>query len=75
MPRAVRNRPALFWSCTGRIECAIHAPARDSDTWKLERWKRMTPDEIEAMHHEGIEGCEVCAHQKRQRAIKEQRSL
>ena len=38
---------ALFWSATGEVACATHAPYRGSDTWRTERWTAMTErDEI-----------------------------
>lgn len=57
--------PALYWSRTGEICCAKHAPHRMSDTWIMYGWKKMRPDEIEALHAEGCEGCETCTDNAR----------
>jgi hypothetical protein len=53
-------RPDLFWSRTGEVCCTKHAPARRSDTWAWGGWRKMTRDEIETMHAEGLQGCEHC---------------
>lgn len=45
----------LFWSEHGQVTCERHAPMRGSDSWKWERWRKMTPAEQEDW------GCEVCA--------------
>jgi hypothetical protein len=55
----------LFWSERGAVACAAHAPYRGSDTWRWERWRRITPKVLaEIVRQGGIAGrsprCEVC---------------
>ena len=54
--------PDLFWSETGEIDCAAHAPMRGSDTWTSGRWKKMSPRDLAGYIAAGITPvCECCA--------------
>jgi len=54
----------LYWSERGEVACGRHSPARGSDTWRGERWRRMTPAEVSAAAAAGLR-CEVCAARER----------
>jgi len=50
--KARQARPTgLFWNEDGRVACARHAPYRDSDTWRRERWVAVTPATAAALTH------------------------
>ena len=55
----------LFWNERGQIGCELpgHAPYRGTDSWKWERWKRITPAQAGAFERElgRPPACEVCA--------------
>jgi len=59
-------RPAkgtgLFWNEDGRVACARHAPYRDSDTWRRERWIAVTAATAEALADamDRPAGCDDC---------------
>ncbi len=40
---AAAKPPELFWNTAGQIACASHAPVLRSDTWRTERWSKLTP--------------------------------
>jgi hypothetical protein len=63
MPRAT----GLFSSEKGSIACAEHTPIRGSDTWRFDRWRPMTADDVQAFERELGQkiACETCAALKR----------
>ena len=54
----------LYWSERGRITCAAHAPVRNSDTWRWERWQAV-PAEAFALDDDAALRCESCGHESR----------
>jgi hypothetical protein len=74
-PQPVAEQPpkkeaALYSSEKGSIACKDHAPIKGSDTWRFDRWKPMTADDVEAFERElGHKiACETCAAVKRNEA-------
>src|SRR5690242_14530174 len=55
---------ALYSSEKGAIACKDHAPHKGTDSWKFDRWRKMTAEDIEAFERElGHKiACESCAH-------------
>jgi hypothetical protein len=59
---AKRTIPALLWSEQGRVCCPTHAPYPGTDSWRFDRWRRMSAREIASFAAESglpVE-CEVC---------------
>ena len=52
----------LFSSEKGSIACAEHTPLRGSDTWRFDRWRPMTADDVQAFERELGQkiACETC---------------
>lgn len=44
---AATKKTRLFWSERGGIACSDDTPYKGSDTWRWERWRPMTPREID----------------------------
>jgi hypothetical protein len=65
MATASATATALYWNASGQVGCDApgHAPYRGSDTWRSERWTRMTPRMVaEWTRHAGSPPrCECCA--------------
>lgn len=59
----------IWWSETGETACEKHAPRRDSDTWRLGRWRAMTL--AERVQYEAEVGerpeCECCKATREER--------
>ena len=69
-PAGKMKRPkatGLFCSEKGAIACAEHTPLRGSDTWRFDRWRPMTTDDVQAFERELGQkiACETCAAVKR----------
>jgi hypothetical protein len=60
----------LFSSEKGSIACKDHTPIKGSDTWRFDRWRKMTSEDIEAFERELGHpiACETCAAVKRNAA-------
>jgi len=56
----------LYWSATGRIECAEHTPYEGSDTWVLEQYAPVPLDAVAEADAQGMDlCCEVCGAKAR----------
>jgi hypothetical protein len=53
----------LYFNENGSVECREHAPRKGTQTWKLDRWRKATEEDIEALKREfGPNlGCVTCA--------------
>ncbi len=49
---------ALYWSDGGEVACGDHTPAKGSDTWRRDRWRRMARSS--ATRFAAIARCEYC---------------
>lgn len=63
--RKMRGAPAtaaasLYWNEHGAVACSQHAPAKGTDTWKWERWKKIRPVEAVELLKQGMLACESC---------------
>lgn len=63
------DKPAgrLFWSQQGEVSCRAHGPGYLTDTWRNDRWKAMTGEEITSFSNEigRPVDCETCEAKKR----------
>lgn len=66
----------LFWNSDGQTGCDLpgHAPHKGSDTWRRERWQRITAKAMKTIvlnmrPDETVPACEVCK-QAAERAAK-----
>lgn len=60
----------LYSSEKGSIACKEHTPIKGSDSWRFDRWRKMTTDDIAAFERELGHpiACETCAAVKRNEA-------
>lgn len=54
------DRPGLFWSQRGEVGCGAHTPYPGSDTWRWDRWGRITPRIHAAILAEGATNLTKC---------------
>jgi hypothetical protein len=58
------QKRSLLWSEQGQVGCTLpgHAPYRGSDTWRWERWRKMSAAEEEAFGRDlgHSPECETC---------------
>ncbi len=54
----------LFWSERGHITCAKHAPVRNSDTWRWERWQPIPAEALALPEGDNLR-CESCGQKAR----------
>jgi len=53
----------LYWNEQGAINCDKHIPMKDSDTWKSERWQKISVNDrlaIAAEQPTFTLQCEIC---------------
>jgi hypothetical protein len=62
--------PVLYRGSNGRIACERHTPVRGSDTWRRERWARMSDRyraelaaALAAIDPGARVGCETCTEE------------
>ena len=57
------TQTTLYSSEKGEIACKDHAPSKSSDSWRFDRWRKMTADDVAAFEKElGHKiACEACA--------------
>lgn len=60
-------KKVLYWSQQGEICCDDHGPYRGSDTWRNDRWKKMTAAEIASFSKQigRPVDCETCDSHRR----------
>jgi CheY-like chemotaxis protein len=53
------NQVPLYRSTRGDVACADHAPLNDTVQWRVDQWRRVPTDEVEA---DGSPQCQRCAN-------------